>query len=451
MRLSGMSIGLAALLTLISFTSCIPVDPSLGSALVSSDQDITIRTATLDLPIGDSRAATDLQSRITSSVTVGSIGTDFYSEGLMSVTPATDSIVWGSNPTVQRVYLSLVRDSTLVLQEDQLYIPQNLYIHQLTFELDSTHVNGTLDRFKTAYYDPEPISLGGCVYTGDDAWSVDLRKEIGERLLNIPMDIRDSAELFMKQFYGFCIRTDMPDDARLSPDGEGRLNLFDLTSSTLYLVWDYTDDQGHRQRSTASFQLGAYYTLNIYRTLRETSGTEDGTLVVQGLNGNKPWVEASRLRSTVADWARTQEIPLENLVITKATVEFPFEYNGDRHQMDYYAASLFPCQRTVTDGLPYYAPISEVNETDLEIGVLDRSLLQYKSNISFYLQRLLKKDAGSLTDEDDLWFMPTLSYYNSSTGVTYYFADNVYYTLTRLNGMNAARHPVLKLTYTVLK
>ena len=173
--------------------------------------------------------------------------------------------------------------------------------------------------------------------------------------------------------------------------------------------------------------------------------------MVEGLNGNKPWLDAGQLRSAVADWARSKDIPLENLVITKATVEFPFEYGGDSHQLDHYASSLYPCQRTVTDGLPYYTPVTDINETDLENGAINRSQLYYKSNISFYLQNLIKKDAGSLTDEDDLWFMPTIAYYNSTTGVTYYFADNVYYTQTRLNGMDAARHPVLKLTYTVLK
>ena len=451
MRHSGMITGLATLLALFFLASCITTDPTLGSALVSDSQDITIQTVTIDLPLSESRAAADLQSRISSGITVGNIGSDFYSEGLMSVNPAVDSVVWGTNPVVRKIYLTFTCDSTQAMFDDQLHIPQNLYVHRLNFELDSTHINGTQARFQTAYYDPEPVSLGGSVFTGDDTWTVELKKEIGEELLRIPMETRDSAELFMKQFYGFCLRTDMPDDPRIAPDNSGRINQFDLSNSFLYLSWDYTDDDGYRKTTTTYFQLGQYFALNIYRNLRDDDASDD-SLLVQGLSGSKPRIEAALLRNTIASWAQVRNLPLENLVIAKATLEFPFEYGGDMHQLDHYAASLYPCKRAIVDdAYPYYAPLDELGESSVENGNLNRSLLVYKAGISFYLQDLLKKEAGSITDEDDLWLMPTLSYYNSTTGTTYYYTDNVYYSQTRLNGTSALRHPVLKLTYTLLK
>ena len=450
MKNTGASLGLTALLTLFCLVSCITTDPSLGSALVPSSQDITIQTTTLDLPLEDVRTIDDLQSRILSSATVGSFGMELSSEGLMSVSAATDSVAWGRDPSVRRIYLSLVRDTTLVLQDNQRYIPQNLYVHRLNFELDTTHRNALSERFKTAYYDAEPINVGGCIYTGADAWSVDLKKEIGEELLRIPMETRDSAALFMKQFYGFCLRTDAPDDAQASREGEGRLNVFNLSSSYLILSWDYTDEDGFRKSSTAYFQLGQHHALNLYRSLKPETGTDDAILV-QGLTGAKPHVSGLQLKQAIEAWAEREDILMENLALAKATVEFPFEYNGDRNQFDNYAAFLYPCQRTLVDGIPFYAPISEINNTTLENGSLDRSLLYYKSNISLYLQRLLRKDADKVTEEDDLWFMPTFSRHNSNTDVTYYYADNRYYSLTRLNGTGALRHPVLRLTYTVLK
>ena len=75
----------------------------------------------------------------------------------------------------------------------------------------------------------------------------------------------------------------------------------------------------------------------------------------------------------------------------------------------------------------------------------------YTYYISLYLQDLLSQEDSDIDDEDDLWFMPTYSYYNSNTGTTYYYADNYFYTQTTLNGTSALRHPVLKLTYSVLK
>lgn len=450
MRHSGIATSLALLLAVFFLASCITTDPTLGSALVSESQDITIQTVTLDLPLSESRAAADLQSRISNGISVGNIGSDLYSEGLMSVTAASDSVVWGKNPVVRRVYLSFVCDSTIAMRDDQLHIPQNFYVHRLNFELDSTHYNSTQARFQTAYYDPEPISVGGSLYTGEDSWSVDLKKEIGEELLRIPMETRDSAELFMRQFYGLCLRTDMPDDPRTAPEGSGRLNMFDLSSSYLYFSWDYTDDDGNRKNTSTYFQLGQYYALNIYRNVSD-SNAATGSLEVQGLSGRKPRIEAAQLRSAVANWASSQNIPLENLVIAKATVEFPFDYSGDMHQLDHYATTLYPCKRALVDDIPYYAPLGELGESSVENGNIDRSLLLYKAGISFYLQDLIKKDASKVTNEDDLWLMPTLSYYNSNTSTTYYYADNVYYSHTWLNGTDAARHPVLKLTYTVLK
>ena len=451
MRHCGIATGLATLLALFFLTSCITTDPTLGAALVSDSQDITLQTATIDLPLGESRAVADLQSRISGGLTVGSIGSHFYSEGLMSVRASSDSVTWGKNPTVRRIYITFTCDSTMALQDEQLHIPQNLYVHRLTFELDSTHVNATQARFQTAYFDPEPVSLGGSIFTGEESWSVDLKKEVGEELLRLPMETRDSVELFMKQFYGFCLRTDLPDNPRIAPVGSGRLNLIDLSSSYLYLSWDYTDDDGKRNNSTTYFQLGQDYALNLYKNLQDNTPT-DGSLVVEGLSGSKPRIDAARLRNTVASWAQSRNIPLENLVIAKATVEFPFEYSGDMHQLDHFAHTLYPCKRAlVNDKYPYYAPLDELGETSVESGSIDRSLLCYKAGISFYLQKLLKKEAGSITDEDDLWLMPTFSYYNSNTSTTYYYADNMYYSQTVLNGTNAARHPVLKLTYTVLK
>ena len=97
------------------------------------------------------------------------------------------------------------------------------------------------------------------------------------------------------------------------------------------------------------------------------------------------------------------------------------------------------------------SPIKELSDDALENGFLDRALLTYKSNMSIYLQDLLRKDAAEVTAEDDLWMMPTVSQTSSYTGETYYYSDYFFYQQDVLNGTNAARHPVLKLTYTILQ
>ena len=95
---------------------------------------------------------------------------------------------------------------------------------------------------------------------------------------------------------------------------------------------------------------------------------------------------------------------------------------------------------------------SEIDQTDdVETGLIDRSKLEYRSNVSIYIQNLIRRDRSKITAADDLWMMPTITYYNSTSGETYYYADYFYYDQSVLNGTAAPRHPVVTLTYSILK
>ena len=451
MKKTGVFYGLAVLLAMSCLVSCITTDNTLGSALVPANQDISIHTATIDLPVG-MKMADGIQTSISQSATVGAIRTDcfglFHADAAASVTAAYDSINWGKNPSVRNISLTLVRDTTLVVDAAQLYIPQNLYVHRLKVELDSTMIYH--NSLTAADYDPDPISVGGFVYTGGDSYTVKLKDQVGEQLLKIPMSTLDSAELFMKAFYGFYLRCDDPDEGLES----GRLNLFDLSSSYINFTFDYDDDEGNRRTTSTTFMLGQYYTVNVCssgsRPLEEADPAE--ALYMEGNCGIKPHIDAKELKQAVEQWAAANQIPVEKLLIAKATLTFPFEYFGDRNQFDYYASNLFPCKRAKnSSGQLMFNPLSEIEETDMETGTIDRSNLCYTSNVSIYLQKLLRTSANALTTEDDLWMMPTLASYNSNTGVTYYFADYFYYAQSYLNGTGDVRHPEIRLTYTVLQ
>ena len=118
MKHTGITMGLAALLTLFFLSSCIETDSTLGSALVPANQDISIHSVTLDIPVS-LRMADSLQTTVSNSARVGAIRTDdfglFHADAAFSVTPATDSIIWGKNPKVRNIYLNLVRDTALVV------------------------------------------------------------------------------------------------------------------------------------------------------------------------------------------------------------------------------------------------------------------------------------------------------------------------------------------------
>ena len=450
MKKTGVLFGLAALLALSCLTSCITTDNTLGSALVPANQDITICTATLNAPVG-LKMADSLQTAISQSATVGSIRSDvfglYHSDAALSVTAAYDSIEWGKNPTVRSVSLTLMRDTSIVVDPAQYYIPQNLYVHRLKVELDSTmRYNNSLS---AADYSPENLAKGGAVYTGGDEYTVYLTEKLGEELLKIPMATLDSAELFMKAFYGLYVRCDDPVEGT---EG-GRLNIFDLSSSYLTLVHEYDDDEGNRRIASNTFMVGDYYSVNICSSGSRTLEVPDATeaLYQEGSCGIKPYLNALELRDLVARWAEANQLSVDNLVIAKATLSLPFEYNGDYRQYDYYAATLFPCKRVSSDDLIRYTPIDEIQDEAVEKGTMDRSNLRYVSNISMYLQDLIRRDRSDITAADDIWLMPTITSYNTSTGATYYFADYFYYSQSYLNGTGDVRHPEIQLTYTTLK
>lgn len=453
MRLSGVIPGLAALLTAFCLASCITIDRTIGSSMVPANQDITLHTATIDLPVS-LKMADSLQTAISQNITVGAIRTNtfglFHSDAAMSVTPSYDTLNFGHNPTVRSLTLNLVADTTLIMDASQRYIHQNFYVHQLNVELDSTLIyNNSLS---DGDYDPEVISKGGFVYTGGDSYSVKIKEEIGRRLLQIPKSTYDSVDLFMEAFPGFYIHCDDPEEGM---EG-GRLNLFDLSASTLTLTYEYDDDEGDRKTNTLIFQLGGKYCVNVSTAgsrFLESADPAD-RLYMEGLCGIKPHIDALRLKDAINAWAASQQIPVESLIIAKATFNFPFEYDGDPVALERYADNIFPCKRKATGAGKRirYTPIDEIDQTDdVETGMINRSKLEYRSNVSIYIQDLIRRDRSMITAADDLWMMPTITYYNSTNGETYYYADYFYYDQSVLNGTAAPRHPVVTLTYSILK
>lgn len=450
MKKTGVSFGLAALLAMSCLVSCITKDYTLGSGLVPAIQDISVRTATFDLPVG-LKMADSLQTSISQKGTVGAIRTDRYglyrSDAAMAVTAAYDSISWGKNPSVTSVKLVLTRDTTLVVDPGERYIPQNLYVHRLKVVLDSTTIfNNSLTEND---YDHEVLSLGGLVYTGDDTYSVELDKKLGEELLKIPTATLDSAELFMKAFKGLYIRCDEP----LEDCEGGRLTTFDLSASYINFTYQYDDENGNRRSKSENFLVGEEYAVNICtagsRPLEEPLAAD--ALYMEGNCGIKPHISAQELRGVLERFAAENQLELERVLIAKAVLKFPFEYTGDYKQFDYYATNLYPCKRTKNaSGSRIYTTLDEIEEEDLESGYIDRSNLCYTVNVSMYLQNLISRKASDITTNDDLWIMPTITLYSSTTGVTFYYPDYYYYSQSRLNGTSDARHPVLQLTYSVL-
>ena len=172
----------AALLMLAASSSCVNTDNALGNNLVPSNQDITIKTVEFDLPV-DQRLSDSLQTTLSSQVVFGSINNGEYGVynigSAVSVTPMTDSIIWGGNPVVRDCYIRMPVSSSDFMSEDQKYIPQNVYVNLLQAPMDSTHVynNSLPEKARKG----ENVCDGHYVYTGGDSLSIHFTTAFAEK------------------------------------------------------------------------------------------------------------------------------------------------------------------------------------------------------------------------------------------------------------------------------
>lgn len=456
--------GLLAIAALFTVSSCINVDPTLGSKYVPSDQDLSMNVVEFDLPL-EMRMCDSLQTAMSSSIMVGSVHSDlfgtFTSEAAFTITPSDTTIKWGPDPVFKEMYLRLPLSKTKSVSEGQEHILQNIHLYQLNTVLDSLKIFS--NSLTSDDYGPNPVSLENSVYSGGDELIIYLSEEFAKPLFDIPEDELDSAEVFMEKFKGLYIKSDLPVEGI---DG-GRLNSFSLSDAYFFLTFNSTNWKGVKRDTTVTFSPGIYYAVNIYNNesapLSETNPEE--SIYLESLGGVTPFISGTTIHKMVTDWAESEEIDLKNTIITKASLILPFEYEGVG-SLDYFPANIYPCRKVLyTDSLyNYYSPIDEVNDGTFSLGNIDKSLLLYKPDCCLYLQDLLRKKPEEIDVYDDLWLMSITGYTTSSSSYSYYSyyygsssSTTVYYVTmdeyyqARLNGTKSERSPKLRISYTVLK
>ena len=493
----------AALIALaFSAASCVLVDPTLGASYIPANQDISIHTVDIDLPVGQ-KYADSLQTTVSGLVAVGSLTTAAYGTvtvgTALTLTPAADSIVWGTDPVFKDMYISLTANSNQMLDKSQAGIPQNIYVHQLTKELDSTCVY--CNSVSLADCKSELAVKGSMIYTGGDTLVLHFTKEFAQPLFDLDRETLDSTELFATKFYGIYLHTDPVEEGT---EG-GRLNIFDGSSSQVTFTYSSINDAGRRRDTTVYFKLGSYNAVMSIDKEQVFPETDDAAAMIryEGLTGLKPHIDAKVLRQRIDDWMAANDIDPDALMVCRATLEFPFEYSGSIDQYKTWPDNLFPCRRLRGSTYTVYSPISERYTTSYDHGEINRSLFYFRSDAAAYLQSLIREKKEEVDENYDIWIIPTVEYTtsssssysdyydyanyyasmygygygaygygyggygyspygyggyygygygsSSSSSSTYYYVDSKNYWTCEINGTAAARHPVLHLTYTVLK
>ncbi len=495
---------LVLLLSVFVFPSCIATNYTLGDALVPTSNNLYVETASIDLKIG-MKSSADIQSSSYFYV-VGSVASEQFGlttvDLAATVTPSDTGIKFGTDPRLVDAYIFLELDDTDTFTPGQENITQNLYVYPMARAMDSTMV--TCSSVSDKDYIHEPI--GKALLTSRDTVIVPLDMDWARKLMSSTKAELDSMPLFIKNHYGVYLTTDTPIEGTIG----GRLNNF-VTANVILKV-NSVNKQNLRRDTTITFNIGSIYNGVSTQVFKHSSkaleiGPDNNAEVLyyEGLAGIKPFIDAEVLRNSIEDWADENDIDMDKIIITRATFELPFEFPDDYRTVDnYYPQGLYPAVYSAdsTDDIKRYTLLGSIYDDTYNKGDINRSLLCYRPDVTYYIHSIITKD--EIIEEDNIWLIAPFeyvekssssmsdsyynpymynSYYNpysyyggygyygynsynnyynnmyyyqslynmaNTTSTTYYYVDYMNYAIGQINGNGAKRHPKLNLTYVVL-
>ncbi len=488
------------------FFSCISVDKSVGSEYVPESQLLKVKIAKFRVPV-ELRMADSIQGSSTTYATVGAFNTEKFgvakfgtagnvcpnstswdtgkdakiistsmtmtlaeanasfssSSGSSSYMPSSYynpyysyyysyySYYYPTFSTTNETTSSITRTS-IILEPSQEGITQNFHVYRLKEPLDSTmeYTNSLTERD----FIQTDLCKSAAVYFGGDSISFYLSNEYGQELLSSTQEERDSLELFTKNHGGLYITCDSP-----AGINTGRLNLFSLGGITVNVKYNFQPTWGEnleRKDTTATFAFGYGGCLNTSNMGSQNLATAQQLekLPVEGNAGINPYVNMRSLKDSIDIWAAKNNIDPSKILISKATIVFPFEFPTDLEMVEYrYPSYLFPAQRKsasdATSSL-YYYPYEDYNLSGSTMGAMNRSLNQYSCEVSSTMQKVINMKKEELGSKYDFWLYPLMYETDEYYGNTYYYIDNYSYFMGEINGPKAERYPELEIIYAVM-
>ena len=450
------SCSLLLLFSSLFVCSCITIDKTLGGNLIPADQDLTLCSATFDLPI-DSRPTDSLQTNnhfyiydasqkllfgvchdpLFGTTEAGAVfqflPRNFYGAGHS----------YGDNPQPVSLTLTLVCGNNIVLDKSQVSIPQNIFLHEIT--TDISYKNAYNNSLLPQDWNPAPISQPGQLYFGNDSLRISLSLDFARELLSITQEEKDSAALFIKRFKGFYLKTELPDAGINS----GRINFAQTDYSFMTLVYRL---DGSSRDSTVSYTLNPYPYGYAFNSITHSNASLDPhpseNIYYQGFAGVKPYIDFEALTRKIRTWAGQSQIDINKLLISRAEIILSYDPGIDYSVINQYPPRLYPYTRKLTDTTAFYLPIDNIYMPNAD-GTINRSKFHYSMNITSYLHSLLKKE--EVTELDNTWLMETKTYEDQQYGITVHHFSSDTYPLALFKGTATDAKPIIKITYTVLK
>ena len=460
------TITLTAFSCLLVF-SCITTDKTIGSDYIPDDHKLQIHTATLPLPV-TLKQLDSIQGVTSTYSTIGAIRTKEFGTAEFGVagniSPMSTTLDFGKDPSIISTYIVLplasiasggsTRGSSIILDPSQEGITQNFNVHRMKKFIDSTMLYN--NSIKESDYESSLLNKSAATYFGGDSIKIYLDNSFGAEILRASDNELDSLNLFAERHPGLYITCDPP----VGNMEGGRLNLFEAGASVIYLKYNFqpTWEAGLARKDTLiALTFGSGFSLNTSKYSSASLETDDELeeLPIEGMGGIAPYVDIKALKNTISAWAAEKGYDESKVMISKATLVFPFELPENLDIIPYtYPSYLFPANRKKVDDksdAKYYYLIDDYNSTDNPIGAMNRSLLQYSCDLSSTIQKIINKPASELDSTYSFWLYPLMTETDSYYGTTYYYVNNYTYFNAKINGPAHQRHPELQLVYTVVE
>lgn len=421
--------------------SCVGVDKNLGGDFIPTDQKYDFYTAEFDLDEVWMKSIDSLTAYSSRRITIGAIRDEtfgLFSRGsVVTLVPVLDSIDFGKDPEFIKFKFKAEVDSVSVADEDQLNILQNVNVYAMTEPL------GTKDYFSRAEvkHGDKRITKGVPVANGQDSLVFEFTEEYGKQYLNMTQDDLKDLKTYTNKFPGIYICTDNP-----SGNG-GRFDMYKMdilrtyqSSSGSYvgrtdnyaILYYNSEYNGERRDTSLMFyfspvemqdldslinvkSLPSQYVFNIDR--HETDhlvGKAGDKIYIEGGSGVKPVVPASEIQKLVTDEIVKKGGNPATALISKATIEMPFDFPEDYTTMFRYPKVLSPTIKISTDSTVTFAGLSDASASDENQGDINRSLCNYAPDITHHVQQIIrKKSDDSVLQGYDIWFL--IMWYEKTT------------------------------------
>lgn len=429
------------LILMAGLASCVGVDQNLGGDFIPTDQKYDFYTAEFDLDEIWMKSVDSLTAYSSRRITIGSIRDEtfglFRRGSAVTLVPVLDTVDFGKDPVFKKFKFKAAVDSVSVADKSQTNILQNVNVYALTEPLNSK------DYFSRAEvkHGSKRITKGVPVANGKDSLTFEFTEDFGKQYLNIKQeDLKDIAT-YSKKFPGIYLSTDDP------TGNGGRFDMYEMDilrvvtsgySSYVARTDNYAilyfngEFDGERKDSTLMFYFSpvemqdldslinvtktpSQYVFNVdYHESEGLSGKAADKIYIEGGSGLKPVVPASEIQRLVqAEIIKKGGNPVTTL-ISKATIELPFDFPEDYTTIFRYPKVLSPTIKISTDTTVTFAGLTDASVSEENQGDINRSLCNYAPDITHHVQQIIRKTAEDKTlSSYDIWFL--IMWYEKTT------------------------------------